>query len=358
MYAKRSAPSADGQAPKGEKSKEHRRMVVEFEDNRLAAAIFGQHDQNLARIEQRLGVVLVNRGNRVAIEGGADRSELAKRILGDLYDLAKSGQEIDIGQVDGVIRMNEGTVLSGDGTAKPVKANAEAGGASPAKAVKSNEQLKIVTRNRVIMPRSPGQADYVSKLKANEMVFGVGPAGTGKTYLAVAMAVSRMLAGEVDRIVLSRPAVEAGESLGFLPGDLKDKVDPYLRPLYDALYDMMPAEQVEKRIATGEIEIAPLAYMRGRTLGHAFVILDEAQNTTPMQMKMFLTRFGESSRMVICGDPSQVDLPRGTRSGLRHALDILRGVESIAVTRFNQRDVVRHPLVARIVDAYGDDDGR
>lgn len=327
-------------------------MVVEFEDNRLAAIIFGQHDHNLARIEQRLGVVLINRGNRVAIEGGADRSELAKRILGDLYDLAKKGHEIDIGEVDGAIRMNEGKALTGDGAPAP-KADAEG------KAVENkNERLKITTRNRVIMPRSPGQADYIEKLKSNEMVFGVGPAGTGKTYLAVAMAVARMLAGEVDRIVLSRPAVEAGESLGFLPGDLKDKVDPYLRPLYDALYDMMPAEQVEKRIASGQIEIAPLAYMRGRTLSNAFVILDEAQNTTPMQMKMFLTRFGENSHMVICGDPSQVDLPRGTRSGLRHALDILRGVESIAVTRFNQRDVVRHPLVARIVDAYGDDDGR
>ena len=355
MYAKSSSPSAARLGPQGENSNEHRRMVVEFEDNRLAAIIFGQHDENLARIEQRLGVVLINRGNRVAIEGGADRSELAKRVLGDLYDLAKKGHEIDIGDVDGVLRMNEGTKLFGDG-----KPSAKSSGKpdSEKKASDKNERLKITTRNRVIMPRSPGQADYIEKLKSNEMVFGVGPAGTGKTYLAVAMAVSRMLAGEVDRIVLSRPAVEAGESLGFLPGDLKDKVDPYLRPLYDALYDMMPAEQVEKRIASGQIEIAPLAYMRGRTLAHAYVILDEAQNTTPMQMKMFLTRFGENAHMVVCGDPSQVDLPRGTRSGLRHALDILRGVESIAVTRFNQRDVVRHPLVARIVDAYGDDDGR
>lgn len=331
-------------------------MVVEFEDNRLAAAIFGQHDQNLARIEQRLGVVLINRGNRLAIEGNADQAALAKRILGDLYDMAKRGQEIDIGEVDGAIRMVEGIPAQKPDTAASAKVHSLE--AEPAKSAPVSEKLKITTRNRVIMPRSPGQADYIAKLKDNEMVFGVGPAGTGKTYLAVAMAVSRMLAGEVDRIVLSRPAVEAGENLGFLPGDLKDKVDPYLRPLYDALYDMMPAEQVEKRIGSGQIEIAPLAYMRGRTLAHSFVILDEAQNTTPMQMKMFLTRFGEQSRMVVCGDPSQVDLPRGTRSGLRHALDILRGVESIAVTRFSQRDVVRHPLVARIVDAYGDDDGR
>lgn len=352
MYAKSSSPSAAGLGPQGGKSNEHRRMVVEFEDNRLAAAIFGQHDHNLARIEQKLGVVLINRGNRVAIEGGAEPSELAKRILGDLYDLAKKGHDIDVGAVDGVLRMNEGTVLTGD--AKPAAKVAPGSEKAPA----ANAQLKITTRNRVVMPRSPGQADYIEKLKSNLMVFGVGPAGTGKTYLAVAMAVARMLAGEVDRIILSRPAVEAGESLGFLPGDLKDKVDPYMRPLYDALYDMMPAEQVEKRIAAGQIEIAPLAYMRGRTLSNAFVILDEAQNTTPMQMKMFLTRFGENAHMVVCGDPSQVDLPRGTRSGLRHALDILRGVESIAVTRFNQRDVVRHPLVAKIVDAYGDDDGR
>ena len=335
-------------------------MVVEFEDNRLAAIVFGQHDHNLARIEQKLGVTLINRGNRVAIEGGADSSALAKRILGDLYDLAKKGHDIDVGDVDGVLRMNEGTVLTGDSKSTANPLGQPPGKPSPdgIKSSHSNEQLKITTRNCVVMPRSPGQADYVAKLKNNLMVFGVGPAGTGKTYLAVAMAVSRMLAGEVDRIILSRPAVEAGESLGFLPGDLKDKVDPYMRPLYDALYDMMPAEQVEKRIASGQIEIAPLAYMRGRTLSNAYIILDEAQNTTSMQMKMFLTRFGENARMVICGDPSQVDLPRGTRSGLRHALDILRGVENIAVTRFNHRDVVRHPLVAQIVDAYGDDDGR
>jgi len=331
-------------------------MVIEFEDNRLAAIVFGQHDQNLARVEQRVGVVLINRGNRVAIEGSAERADLAKRILGDLYDLAKRGQEISIGDVDGTIRMNEGLIAGGDVDASTSGKTASRLPASADAPI--NENLKITTRNRVVMPRSPGQADYIEKLHSNEMVFGVGPAGTGKTYLAVAMAVARMLGGEVDRIILSRPAVEAGENLGFLPGDLKDKVDPYLRPLYDALYDMMPAEQVEKRIASGQIEIAPLAYMRGRTLANAFIILDEAQNTSPMQMKMFLTRFGENSHMVVCGDPSQVDLPRGMRSGLRHALEILRGVDNIAVTRFNQRDVVRHPLVARIVDAYGDYDGR
>ncbi|UTW58639.1 PhoH family protein [Kordiimonas sp. SCSIO 12603] len=351
MYAKASSESdhsAGVQTSENGNNSNQNRTVIEFEDNRLAAIIFGQHDHNLARIEQRLGVLLINRGNRVAIEGSPEAMDLAKKVLEELYEHAKAGHDVEMGDVDGALRMIAGVD-------EPVKKK------TPKPAAESrahNSHLKITTRNKVIMPRSPGQADYMAKLQKNEMVFGVGPAGTGKTYLAVAMAVSRMLAGEIDRIVLSRPAVEAGENLGFLPGDLKDKVDPYLRPLYDALYDMMPAEQVEKRIASGHIEIAPLAYMRGRTLSNAFVILDEAQNTTPMQMKMFLTRFGENSRMVVCGDPSQVDLPRGTRSGLRHALDILRGVDGIAVTRFNQKDVVRHPLVARIVDAYGDDDGR
>jgi phosphate starvation-inducible PhoH-like protein len=210
----------------------------------------------------------------------------------------------------------------------------------------------IRTRRGAVGPRSPGQAAYMDMLTRHEMTFGVGPAGTGKTYLAVAQAVAMLLAGRVDRIVLSRPAVEAGERLGFLPGDLKEKVDPYLRPLYDALNDMMPGDQVVRRIGTGEIEVAPLAFMRGRTLAHAFVILDEAQNTTPMQMKMFLTRMGEGTRMVITGDLSQVDLPPGTRSGLRDALDTVEGVPGIGVCRFDKRDVVRHPLVARIVDAY------
>jgi phosphate starvation-inducible PhoH-like protein len=210
----------------------------------------------------------------------------------------------------------------------------------------------IRTRRGAIGPRSPGQATYMELLGKHEMVFGIGPAGTGKTYLAVAQAVGMLTAGKVDRIVLSRPAVEAGERLGFLPGDLKEKVDPYLRPLYDALGDMMPAEQVVRRLGTGEIEVAPLAFMRGRTLAHAFVILDEAQNTTPVQMKMFLTRMGEGTRMVITGDLSQIDLPAGTRSGLKDALDTVEGVPGIGVCRFDKRDVVRHPLVARIVDAY------
>jgi phosphate starvation-inducible PhoH-like protein len=210
----------------------------------------------------------------------------------------------------------------------------------------------IRTKRGAVGPRSPGQATYMEALAKAEMTFGIGPAGTGKTYLAVAQAVAMLQAGKVDKIILSRPAVEAGERLGFLPGDLKEKVDPYLRPLYDALNDMMPGEQMVRRMTTGEIEVAPLAFMRGRTLAHAFVILDEAQNTTPVQMKMFLTRMGEGTRMVITGDLTQVDLPAGARSGLRDALDTLEGVAGIAVCRFDKRDVVRHPLVARIVDAY------
>ncbi|UTW56960.1 PhoH family protein [Kordiimonas sp. SCSIO 12610] len=347
MYAKE-RPKRDKKNPSN-----HNRKVVEFDDNRIAAIVFGEHDRNLARIEQRIGVVLINRGNRIAIEANNDRAHLAESILHELYDRAKLGETIDTGLVDGAIRMAEGIPINKEHETP----SSNRGTPTPSDSSLSKD-MKITTRNRVIMPRSPGQADYISKLSKTEMVFGVGPAGTGKTYLAVAMAVARMLAGEIDRIILSRPAVEAGENLGFLPGDLKDKVDPYLRPLYDALYDMMPAEQVEKRLASNQIEIAPLAYMRGRTLANAFVILDEAQNTTPMQMKMFLTRFGENSRMVICGDPSQVDLPRGTKSGLTHALDLLSNVKGIAVTRFQNQDVVRHPLVGRIVDAYGDDDGR
>src|SRR3954454_6695249 len=208
------------------------------------------------------------------------------------------------------------------------------------------------TRKRRIAPRSAAQAAYVKAMREHELVFGLGPAGTGKTYLAVAAAVDLLMTGRVERIILSRPAVEAGERLGFLPGDLREKVDPYLRPIFDALNDMLPAEQLARRLGTGEIEVAPLAFMRGRTLSHAFVILDEAQNTTPVQMKMFLTRMGEGTRMVITGDLSQIDLPPGQRSGLRDALDTLEGLPGVGVTRFTARDVVRHPLVAAIVDAY------
>jgi len=323
------------------------RVLLDFSDNRLLAPLFGEHDRHLARIEQALGVTIANRGNRIAIQGDKAACDRARQVLSSLYDRLEAGELIDEGDVDGAIRMSEAAMAPIPPT---TAASAQSGDA--AKAREAASARRIATRNRTITPRSPNQAAYVQAMDSHDLVFGIGPAGTGKTYVGVAMAISRMLAGEVDRVILSRPAVEAGESLGFLPGDLKEKVDPYLRPLYDALYDMLPAEQVEKRLYSGQIEIAPLAYMRGRTLSNAFVILDEAQNSTPMQMKMLLTRFGEHSCMVVCGDPSQVDLPHATRSGLAHALDVLSDIEDIAVVRFDERDVVRHPLVAQIIAAY------
>jgi phosphate starvation-inducible PhoH-like protein len=253
--------------------------------------------------------------------------------LSQLYDRLKRGQEVNLAAVEAAIRL----------------ALAEFADNGPAL---WREDNAFRTRKRRIVARSPGQTKYIKALRENELVFGLGPAGTGKTYLAVAAAVDLLMTGRVERIILSRPAVEAGERLGFLPGDLRDKVDPYLRPIFDALNDMLPADQLAKRLSTGEIEVAPIAFMRGRTLSYAFVILDEAQNTTPVQMKMFLTRLGEASRMVVTGDPTQVDLPVGTRSGLAEALETLRGVDGIATVRFTDEDVVRHELVARIVRAY------
>jgi len=314
-------------------------LTVDFEDNRLLGALFGDHDSNLARVEQELGVSLTSRGNRLIIGGDSASCERARSILQALYQRVERGEPVGRREVDDAIRLGQ------DGTAA--------------------EGVLIQTRKRAIKPRSPNQIHYARNLMEKELVFGIGPAGTGKTYLAVAAAVNMMLTHQVDRIVLSRPAVEAGERLGFLPGDMRDKVDPYLRPLYDALYDMLPAEQVAKKLETGEIEVAPLAFMRGRTLANAYVILDEAQNTTTVQMKMLLTRLGENSRMAITGDLSQVDLPRGTKSGLREAMEVLRDVEGIAFTWFDAKDVVRHPLVTRIVRAYAGheqselfDDGR
>jgi phosphate starvation-inducible PhoH-like protein len=305
-------------------------VTLHFGDNALLPVLLGDHDRHLVRIEQGLGVRLSCRGNRIAISGEASKVDAAQGALTGLYKRLERGETVTASDVDAAIRMSEL-----DDPRLPL-----------------SDLPAIRTRRGAVGPRSTGQAVYMDMLARHEMVFGVGPAGTGKTYLAVAQAVAMLQNGKVDRIVLSRPAVEAGERLGFLPGDLKDKVDPYLRPLYDALHDMMPGEQVAKRMERGEIEVAPLAFMRGRTLAHAFVILDEAQNTTAVQMKMFLTRMGEGTRMVITGDLSQIDLPPGTRSGLRDALDTLEGVQGIGVCRFDKRDVVRHPLVARIVDAY------
>ncbi len=309
-------------------------LVIAFDDNRLLTELFGTNDRNLARIEQGLGVLATSRGNKLVITGTAHARNQADRVLKDLYARLKSGQEVNTGEVEGAIRM---------ATAPDADLEKPQGGMS---------QHQIQTKRRVVAARSKAQGTYIGALTQNELVFGVGPAGTGKTYLAVAVAVSMLLQKRVDRIILSRPAVEAGERLGFLPGDLKEKIDPYLRPLYDALYDTLPGEQAMKGIESGEIEVAPLAFMRGRTLANSFVILDEAQNCTPVQMKMFLTRLGENSRMAITGDPSQVDLPLGAKSGLRDALDVLDGVPGVATVHFSDADVVRHPLVTRIVKAY------
>ncbi|GIX18135.1 MAG: phosphate starvation protein PhoH [Rhodothalassiaceae bacterium] len=317
------------------------RLLV-FPDNRLASLLFGPHDAHLAELERWIDVRIVNRGNRLLLQGGREAVEAAARALSALYARLERGEGLEFGDVAGVARL----ALAAGGT------GTDAGEAPP------EGDLRIVTRKRVIKPRSPNQARYIAAMRHHDLTFGVGPAGTGKTYLAVMSAVEAWLHGEVSRIVLSRPAVEAGERLGFLPGDLREKVDPYLRPLYDALYDALPAEQVEKRIASGEIEIAPLAYMRGRTLADAWVILDEAQNTTPAQMKMFLTRFGEGAKVVVCGDPTQIDLPDPGESGLIEALELLKDIPEVATVWFDESDVVRHPLVQRILAAYRHRDAR
>jgi len=328
-------------------------LVIDFDDNALLAPLYGEHDSHLARIEQHLGVSLVPRGNRLAIVGDPDVARAARAALDDLYQRLKRGLDVTAADVDGAVRMAEADSGRSGAAAKRRRGKT----AAEPRGTLAEDTL-IRTQKRVITPRSPTQAEYVRALQNSELVFGLGPAGTGKTYLAVAVAVARLLAGEVDRIILTRPAVEAGERLGFLPGALEEKVDPYMRPMYDALYDMMPGDRVVKRRDAGEIEIAPLAYMRGRTLANSFVILDEAQNTTPMQMKMFLTRMGENSRMVVTGDPSQVDLPLGTKSGLIDAMDILADVAEIATIEFSHADVVRHPMVTRVVRAYEAREGR
>ncbi len=341
----RKTPRADEQAalahPEDRRDASRRvRIEVMFDQEAVLGALFGEFDANLVRIENRLGVFIAARGNRVVIEGAEDDVARARQVLMAMHEKLLAGQELDAGAVEALIAMtNEPTldgIITGDLAAPPIM---------------------IRTRRKTIVPRSAMQADYMRQLVSRDIIFALGPAGTGKTYLAVAQAVSQLITGSVQRLILSRPAVEAGERLGFLPGDMKEKVDPYLRPLYDALYDCMPPEQVERRLASGEIEIAPIAFMRGRTLADAFVILDEAQNTTREQMKMFLTRFGQNSRMVVCGDPRQVDIPGGDRmSGLADAVGRLEGVEGIGVTRFTVADVVRHPIVGRIVEAYEGED--
>ncbi len=313
-------------------------LVLVFEDNRLVGDLFGQFDQNLALIEQRLGVDAAARGNHVTIKGRPEACERARRVLDTLYETLRKGQEIHHGDVDGAIRM----AIADDAQLSFPE-------------IAPNGRIafaQIATRRRNVVARTTAQDAYIRALDRSDLVFATGPAGTGKTYLAVAYAAALIERGDADRLILSRPAVEAGERLGFLPGDMREKVDPYLRPLYDALYDMMPAEKVERGLQSGTIEIAPLAFMRGRTLSNAVVLLDEAQNCTAMQMKMFLTRLGENSKMIVNGDPSQIDLPPGQRSGLSDALGILRDEPGIVHVKFTDADVVRHELVARIVRAY------
>ncbi len=311
-------------------------VVVAFDDNRAVSALVGAYGQNLAVIERRLSVLVDTRGNHIAIAGSREGCDAARRVLESLYAQALEGHDLTQGEVEGAIRavLAQGSLFEFD--AKPSSSVFEA----------------IALRKRQVRARTAAQDAYIRALKRHELVFGIGPAGTGKTWLAVAHAAQLFERKEVDRIILSRPAVEAGERLGFLPGDLREKVDPYLRPIYDALYDLMDARIVERALQSGEIEIAPLAFMRGRTLTNAAIILDEAQNTTSMQMKMFLTRLGENSRMIVTGDPSQVDLPNGQTSGLAEAMRLLAGVEGIAQVTFTASDVIRHELVARIVAAY------
>ena len=312
------------------------RLELQFEQPYLLGPLFGDYDRHLVMIEDRLGVHINARGNRVMIEGEPDAAARARDVLTGLYNRLDQGQDVDAAAVEALVGMANQPSLDG----------------IIGKEVASPSKVMIRTRKKTIVPRSVVQTQYMEALARDDMIFALGPAGTGKTYVAVAQAVAMLITGQVDRLILSRPAVEAGERLGFLPGDMKEKVDPYLRPLYDALYDMLPTEQVERRIASGEIEIAPIAFMRGRTLSDAFIILDEAQNTTPQQMKMFLTRFGMRARMVICGDPKQTDLPRGQESGLNDAVGKLEGIAKIAMVRFTAADVVRHPLVGKIVEAY------
>jgi len=311
-------------------------IALTFEDNRLASALFGQYGQNLALIERRLGVVATSRGNQVTLDGSREACEQARRVLESLYERLTRGDELVQGDVDAVIRLalSQGSLFDFD----------------PAAAREDFEEINL--RKRRVRARTPAQSAYLRALKRHALVFATGPAGTGKTWLAVAYAVQLFERKDVDRIVLSRPAVEAGERLGFLPGDMREKVDPYLRPIYDALYDLMDARIVERALQTTEIEIAPLAFMRGRTLSNAAIILDEAQNTTAMQMKMLLTRLGENSRMIVTGDPSQVDLPPGQTSGLAEAVRLLERVDGIGHVAFSAADVIRHELVARIVEAY------
>jgi phosphate starvation-inducible PhoH-like protein len=315
-------------------------LLIEFPDNRLLIDLCGEYDRNLADLEQKLTVQILRRGNQLAILGDATSQKQAEEVLGALYTRLEQGREVEQGDIDRELRMG-GTATSPRG--------------GDQLEMFQGGKVEIKTRKKLVEPRTEAQKTYVRALFENELGFGIGPAGTGKTYLAVAVGVNMFINGAVDRIILSRPAVEAGEKLGYLPGDMKDKVDPYMQPLYDALNDFLPSKQLAKLIEEKRIEIAPLAFMRGRTLANAFVVLDEAQNATTMQMKMFLTRLGEGSRMVITGDRTQIDLPRGVPSGLADAERLLKTVPRISFSYFTAKDVVRHPLVAAIIEAYDAD---
>ncbi len=315
---------------------------LEFEDNRLLIDLCGEFDRNLTQLESHLGIQIIRRGNELALIGPAESRAVAAEVLTAMYAMLQQGRAVDHADIAALIRL---------GASAP-----EEGGQEQLEMFRTGH-MEIRTRKKTISPRTKAQQAYTRALMEKELNFGIGPAGTGKTYIAVAVAVHMFIEGHVDKIILSRPAVEAGERLGFLPGDMKEKIDPYMQPLYDALNDFLPGKQLAKLMEERRIEIAPLAFMRGRTLSNAFVVLDEAQNATEMQMKMFLTRLGEGSRMAITGDRSQVDLPRGVQSGLRAAERILDGVEGIRFSYFTAADVVRHPLVARIIKAYEADEG-
>ena len=317
-------------------------LLIEFPDNLLMAALVGEHSRNLVPIEQQFQVQILHKGNQLAILGDEEAAKRAAEVLQALYTRLEQGRNVEQGDIDRELRM--GGSEAGTGTRDGDQLEMFRGG-----------KVEIKTRKKLVEPRTDAQKGYVTSLFEHELAFGIGPAGTGKTYLAVAVGVNMFINGQVDRIILSRPAVEAGEKLGYLPGDMKDKVDPYMQPLYDALNDFLPGKQLAKLIEEKRIEIAPLAFMRGRTLSNAFVVLDEAQNATTMQMKMFLTRLGEGSRMVITGDRTQIDLPRGVPSGLADAERLLKSIPKISFNYFTAKDVVRHPLVAAIIEAYDAD---
>lgn len=312
-------------------------LFIEFPNNKLLIDLCGEFDRNISHIESFLYVTIIRKGNQLVIVGEAGQA--ASKILKNLYTRLEEKKELTYSDIDRELRMIDNVELKNSSKRYEEKLMSDI----------SNE---IKTRKKLVEPRTQAQKKYVGALFKNDLVFGIGPAGTGKTYLAVAVGVNMFMNGEVDKIILSRPAVEAGERLGFLPGDMKDKVDPYMQPLYDALNDFIPSKQMLRLLEEKKIEIAPLAFMRGRTLNNAFVVLDEAQNATTMQMKMFLTRLGQGSRMAITGDRSQIDLPRGVKSGLWEAEELLSKVIGVDFSYFTSKDVVRHPLVAKIIEAY------